>query len=290
MTRRDAGVVLWATAGLFSIWYGASGLVEDLRVALSTDIYRSVMSTGANPMRVALVSMALLSLLRLAAGFLLLRHRATLSGWLFPTTAAASAPLVADHEARSESSESAAEGTVATAPRGITAHDICAIAVAGVGIWVILAAIHDLSGWLQRRLTHHWSEAALGGIVSTLFFGGLGWLVLWRRNHIAAWVLQREARVPGTAPAEAVGIALFGLFLMLWYGSLLVFVIVAFMAFGGASPAFTKTLVSNDIVNLLSFLFGLVLFLGRQGLRSFWRKVRSRSEDDDDLVDVSDSE
>src|SRR5437588_9420886 len=113
MTRRDAGVVLWAAAGLFAIWSGASGLlVTDFAVALSPATYRSVMSGGRDIVRMLLASMVLLSLFRLGAGVLLLRRRAALSDWLFPEAAAPAA-----------------------VPRGATAHEICAVAVAGVGLW-----------------------------------------------------------------------------------------------------------------------------------------------------------
>ncbi len=268
MTRHDAGVVLWAAAGLFAIWSGASGLfVTNFALALSPATYRSVMSGGPDVVRMLLASMVLLSLMRLAAGVLLLRRRAALADWLFPK-----------------------DDAPAAGPRGATAHEICAVAVAGVGLWVVLASIEDLSVWLEGRVTHRWSGATAISAMFVLLLGSLGWLVLRSRQRIAAWVLQRHSGAPGPAAVETAGITLFGLFLILWHAPRVGYDILLLVTAGGASPAFVKSINKYDVEAILKFLLGSILFLGSGGPRSLWLKLRSKSEDEDDVVDVSPAE
>jgi hypothetical protein len=70
MTRRDAGVFLWAVAGMLALWSGLSGLEHDITRAVIASRYRSVMSSGVDRTEMLWASMILLSLILVATGVL----------------------------------------------------------------------------------------------------------------------------------------------------------------------------------------------------------------------------
>jgi hypothetical protein len=292
MTRRDAGVFLWAVAGMLALWSGLSGLEHDITRAVIASRYRSVMGSGADRTEMLWASMILLSLILVATGVLLLRKCTALANWLFPEAPAAAPQPLADPTAPRESSVNEATaplGETAAAVRGATAHDVGALMVTAIGLSLIIYAVVDLSAWLERRIAHTWRTLYLGSLLGALLLVVLGWLVVQRRERIASWVLRRPLSPSDPAAPRAAGICLFGLFVMLWNVPALVTLMVSFIGAAGATddPVTTIGEIGRSRAALSTFV-GLALFLGFDGPRSLWNRLRSRTEDDDTLANAGD--
>ena len=291
MARRDAGVFLWAVAGMLALWSGLSGLEHDITRAVIASRYRSVMSSEVDRSEMLWASMILLNLILVATGVLLLRKCTALANWLFPEAPPAAPQLLADSTAPPESSvndATSALGETAAAVRGPTAHDVGALLVTAIGLSLIISAVVDLSAWLERRIAHTWRTLYLGSLLGALLLVVLGWLVVQRRERIATWVLRRPLSPSDPAAPRAAGICLFGLFVMLLNVPALVTLIVSFIVPAGATDDPVATLGEMGSRRALSTLVGLALFLGLDGLKSLWNRLRSRTRDYDTLANAGD--
>lgn len=283
MTRRDAGIILWAAAGFYAL-VSACSLVAVYGSWIWT-FHDSVMGGWEQRIYKGVFDLAL-ACLALAA-MALLRQRAALSAWLF-------------HEApRLPAAADAAEPGVAAA-EGIAALDACALAVVAVAIRLIAVCIGSVGNWAYLSLwvlTHPQSLLRRGtaGGLAPLITLVAGLLLIARRNSVAAWVL-RDGTV-GLPPAsrfdvQRIGLRLFGL--MLFFGYLPDLVTEVASAYDHAlndpiSHGLPARLWRPLLPPLLSVLLGVGLALGEDGLRLAWRRLRSLPPEDEQLEDDVDS-
>jgi sterol desaturase/sphingolipid hydroxylase (fatty acid hydroxylase superfamily) len=286
MTRRDAGVFLWAVTGMLALWTGLSGLEHDITRAVLASRYGSVMSSGVDRTEMLRASTILLNLILAATGVLLLRKCTALANWLFQEAPAAAPQLLADSTALPESSANEATAPLGETAAGVLtapAQDVGGLMVTAIGLLLIIYAVVDLSAWLDRRIAHTWRTLYLGSLLGALLLVALGWLLVQRRERIGTWILRRPLSPSDPAAPRAAGIRLFGLFVMLFNVPALVTLMVSFIVAAGAADDPVATLGEMGSRRALSTLVGLALFLGVDGLRFAWRRLRSRTDDDDTL-------
>jgi len=291
MTRRDAGVFLWAVAGMLALWTGISGLEHDITRAVLVSRYSSVMSSGVDRTEMLRASTILLNLILAATGVLLLRKCTALANWLFQEAPAVAPQLLADSTALPESSANEATAPLGETAAGVLAapaQDVGGLMVTAIGLLLIISAVVDLSAWLDRRIAHTWRTLYLGSLLGALLLIALGWLLVQRRERIATWILRRPLSPSDPAAPRAAGIRLFGLFVMLFNVPALVTLMVSFIVAAGATDDPVATLGEMGSRRALSTLVGLALFLGVGGLRFPWRRLRSRTDDDAALDNAGD--
>lgn len=299
MQRRDAAVILWSIAGLYAIVRG----VLALTAAFYLESYfagASVMSSSDRPYRLLLAAATELpALALLAGGTILLRRRFELAGWLYraaPSAAEESDEPGAGEEAApggetglgeapgpgDEAAPDAAPAESAPAHEPARALDLCALLVAALGLCTIIFTIGDLAYAVRERLARH-AGPVLPQILLNLLNLAIGWALVLRRQHLAGWILGRRmaASADEAARFQTAGLALFGLFLLLWYvPHVAAFAINALL---NANPLHYLSRYARQYLlpPLLGIAIGLALFLGRQGARRVWRALRSRGDPDD---------
>lgn len=276
MTRRDAGIILWAAAGTYALVM-ASWLAAAYGLWIWTAEH-SVMGDQRQDLYKGIFDVVLIVFV--ASGIALFRWRAALASWLFPE----SPPLPAPEGA-------AAPGELPSEP--VAALNICALAVAAVAIRAIVACIASLGRWAHSSLwtlTHpaKWLQPGVAGGVAPLILIAAGALLLARRTRVAAWVLRPgggKERPAGRLDVQRIGLRLFGL--MLIFGNLPDLATAVMDAYGRAlhevaGHGLPAGLWRSLLPPLLSMLLGAVLLLGEDGLRSAWRRLRSQPAEEEE--------
>jgi hypothetical protein len=277
MMRRDAGIILWAAAGIYAL-VSAFSLVATYGTWIWTS-QGSVMGGGDQRIYEVVFDLALVCLTLAAIAFL--RQRAALSTWLFRETPRLPAAAAA-----------AAEPGIGASER-VAALDVCALAVAAVAIRMIVVCLSGVGRWAYLSL---WAVMHPTGLLRSGTAAGLAPLIalvaavvlIARRTSVAAWALQGPAAAPpaNRLDVQRIGLRLFGLMLIFSY--LPDLVTEAASAYDHAqhnpvSHGLPAGLRQPLLPPLLSVLLGVGLALGEDGLRSAWRRLRSQLPAEDQL-------
>ena len=272
MTRRDAGIILWAAAGCYAVLSALSLLTTYGPVTWT--LRGSVLGGGNPKIYQGIFDLGLICLTLSAIA--LLRHRAALSAWLFGE--APRLPAAAG---------AAADPDVHVSER-VAALDLCVLVVVAVAIRLIVGGIGSLGRWAALSLlalTHPsaWlrSRTAAGLVPPIVLVAGV--LLIARRTSVAAWVLRDgTAAVPRASrlDVQRTGLRLFGLMLIFGYLPDLL---------TEAAETYNRALWLPLLPPLLSMLIGVGLALGKDGLRSAWRRMRSQPPEEDQPEEDADS-
>lgn len=210
---------------------------------------------------------------------------ATAKATIATPATAASAATVAAHTNGAIDADGAIDAPTGTADdlRTHLVFDLCALVIAWICVRVVSESVTSIEDWIARRgrAPYGTVEALLG----ILIVPALAIFVLTRRNRISSWILHQSPR--GASQLQAAAFGLLGLFLILWaLPSLLLAGIEIWQAGGNLGEADSRRLVLSGFAPAARVVIGAALLLGRQGLRSGWRRLRPMSADESDLEAV----